>query len=58
MAVSLGDVMGISIVRLPGQSVEALNFRVHRLCQNGSMYRPDCLSRTLIGLGGHPSKSR
>ena len=53
MAVSLGGAMGISVVRLPGQSVVAF-----RLCQNVSVYRPDCLFQTVIGLGGHPSKSR
>ena len=58
MTVSLGDAMGISVVRLPGQSVVAFNFRVCRLCQNVSVYRLDWLFQTAIGLGGHPSKSQ
>ena len=33
MAVSLGDALGISEVRLPRQSVVAFKFRVQRLCQ-------------------------
>ena len=32
MAISLGDALGISEVRLPGQSVVAFNFVVRRLC--------------------------
>ena len=49
MAVSLGDALGISGVRLPRQSVVAFNFRVWRLCQNVSAYRPDCLFQTVTG---------
>ena len=49
MAISLGDALGISEVRLLGQSVVALHFVVHRLCQNVSMYRPDCLFQTVTG---------
>ena len=49
MAISLGDALGISEVRLPGQSVVAFNFVVHRLCQNVSAYRPDCLFQTVTG---------
>ena len=58
MAVSLGDALSISEVRLPRQSVVALNFKVRRLCQNVSAYRPDCLFQTVTGLGGHPNRSR
>ena len=49
MAVSLGDTLGISEVRLPKQFVMAFNFRVRRLCQNVSVYRPDCLFQTMTG---------
>ena len=49
MAVSLGDALGISEVRLPRQSAVAYNFRVRRLGQNVSMYRPDCLFQTVTG---------
>ena len=49
MDLSLGDALGISEVRLPGQSVVAFNFVVRRLCQNVSTYRPDCLFQTVIG---------
>ena len=49
MAVSLGDALGISEVRLPRQCVVAFNFRVRRLCQNVSVYRPDCLFQTVTG---------
>ena len=54
MAVSLGDAMGISEVRLPRQSVVAFKFRVRRLCQNVSVYRPDCLFRTVTGFERSP----
>ena len=47
MAISLGDALGISEVRLLRQSVVAFNFVVHRLCQNVSAYRPDCLFQTV-----------
>ena len=50
MAVSLGDALGISEVRLPGQSVVAFNFVVRWLCQNVSVYRPNCLFQTVTGL--------
>ena len=46
MAISLGDALGISEVRLPGQSVVAFNYVVRRLCQNVSAYRPNCLFQT------------
>ena len=49
MAMSLGDALGMSEVRLPGQSVVAFNFIVLRLCQNVSAYRPDCLFQTVTG---------
>ena len=49
VAVSLGDALGISEVRLPRQSIVAFNFRVWRLCQNLSVYRPDCLFQTVTG---------
>ena len=41
MAVSLGDDLGIAEM--------AFNFRVWRLCQNVSVYRPDCLFQTVTG---------
>ena len=49
MAVSLCDALGISEVRLPRQSVVAFKFRDRRLCQNVSMYRPDCMFPTVTG---------
>ena len=49
MAISLGDALGISEVRLPRQSVVAFGFRVRRLCQNVSVYGPDCMFRTMTG---------
>ena len=49
MAISLGDALGISEVRLPGKSVVAFNFVVRRLCQNVSAYRPECLFQTVTG---------
>ena len=50
MAISLGDALGISEIRLPGQSAVAFNFVVRsRLCQNVSAYRPDCLFQTVTG---------
>ena len=49
MALPLGDALGIYEVRLPRQSVVAFNFRVWRLCQNVSVYRPDCLCQTVTG---------
>ena len=49
MAISLGDALGISEVRLLGQSVVAFNFVVHRLCRNVSACRPDCLFQTVTG---------
>ena len=49
MAVSLGDAFGISEVRLPRQFVVAFKFIVRRLCQNVSVYRPDCLFQTVTG---------
>ena len=49
MAIPLGDALGISEVRLPGQSLVAFNFVVCRLCQNVSAYRPDCLFQTVTG---------
>ena len=49
MAISLGDALGIFEVRLLGQSVVAFNFVVHRLCQNVSAYRADCLFQTVTG---------
>ena len=49
MAISLGDALGISEVRLPGQSVVAFNLVARRLCQNASVYRPDCLFQTVTG---------
>ena len=49
MAVSLGDALGISGVRLSRQSAVAFKFRVRRLCQNVSVYRPDCLFQTVTG---------
>ena len=49
MALSLRDALGISEARLPRQSVVAFIFRVRRLCQNVSVYRPDCLFQTAIG---------
>ena len=51
MAVSLGDALGISEVRLPRQSVGAFKFSVRRLCQNVSVCGPDCLFRTVTGFG-------
>ena len=45
----VGDALGISEVRLPRQSVVAFTFRVRRLGQNVSVYRPDCLFRTVTG---------
>ena len=51
MAVSLGDALGISEVRLLRQSVVDFKFRVRRLCQNVSVCRPDCLFRTVTGFG-------
>ena len=41
--------MCISEVRLLGQSVVAFKFVVHRLCQNVSPCRPDCLFQTVTG---------
>ena len=49
MAISLGDALGISEVRLPAQSVVAFNFVVRRLRQSVSAYRPDCLFETVTG---------
>ena len=49
MAISLGDALCISEVRLPGQSAVAFNFMVCRLCQNVSACRPDCLFQTVTG---------
>ena len=49
VAIPLGDALGISAVRLPGQSVVAFNFIVRRLCQNVSSYKPDCLFQTVKG---------
>ena len=49
MAISLGDALGISEVRLPRQSVVVFTFRVQILCQNVSVYRPDCLFLTVTG---------
>ena len=49
MAISLRDALGISEVRLSGQSVVAFNFVVRRLCQNVSAHRPDCLFQTVTG---------
>ena len=54
VTVSLGDALSISEVRLPRQSVVAFNFRVRRLCQNVSVYRPDCLFQTVTGYGRSP----
>ena len=54
MAISLGDALGISEVRWPGQSVMAFNFVVRRLRQNVSSYRPDCLFQTVTGFGRSP----
>ena len=55
MAISPGDALSISEVRLPRQSVVvAFNFRVRRLCQNMSAYRPDCLFQTVTGFGRSP----
>ena len=54
MAISLGDALSISEVRLPRQSVVAFNFRVRRLYQNVSAYRPDCLFQTVTGFGRSP----
>ena len=50
MAISLGDALDISEVRLPRQSVVTFNSVVRRLCQNVSAYRPDCLCQTVTGL--------
>ena len=49
MAISLGDALGISEVRLPRQSVVAFNLMVRRLCQIVSACRPDCLFQTVTG---------
>ena len=49
MAVSLSDALGIYEVILPRQSVVAFKSRVRRLCQNVSVYRPDCLFQTVTG---------
>ena len=49
MAISLGDALGLSEVRLLRQSVVAVTFRGRRLCQNVSMYRLDCLFQTVTG---------
>ena len=49
MAVSLGDALGISEVKLPRQSVVAFNFGVRRLCQHMSVYRPDYLFQAVTG---------
>ena len=49
MAVSLGDALGISEVRLSRKSVVAFNFGVWRLCQNVSVYRPGCLFQAVTG---------
>ena len=49
MAVSMGDALGISKVRLPRRSVVAFKFRVRRLCQNVSVSRPDYLFQTVTG---------
>ena len=54
MAVSLGGALSISEVRLPRQSVVALNFRVRRLCQNVFVYRPDYQFQTVTGYGRSP----
>ena len=54
MAISLGDALSISEVRLPRQSVVAFNFRVSILCQNVSAYMPDCLFQTVTGSGKSP----
>ena len=54
MVMSLGDALGISEGRLSRQSVVAFSFRVRRLNQNVSAYRPDCLFQTVTGSGGHP----
>ena len=51
MAISLGDALSISEVRLSRQSVVAFNFRVRTLCQNVSAYRLDYLFQTLTGFG-------
>ena len=39
MAISLEDALGISEVKLLGQSVVAFNYMVCRLCQNVSGYK-------------------
>ena len=49
MPISLGDALDISEVRLLRQSAVAFTFRFWRLCQNVSVYRPDCLFRTVTG---------
>ena len=49
MAISLGDALGISEVRLPVQSEVAFDFVVRRLRQNVSAYRLDCLFQTVTG---------
>ena len=49
MAISLGDALGISEVRLPRQSVVASNLIARILCQIVSAYRPDCLFQTVTG---------
>ena len=58
MAVSRGDALSIFEVRLPRQSVVVLISESIDYAKNMSAYRPDCLFQTVIGLGGHPSKSR
>ena len=52
MAISLGDALGISDVILPRQSIAAFNFVVHRLYQNVSTYRADCLFQTVTDFWG------
>ena len=49
MAISLGDALGSSEVRLPGQSVVAFNFVVRGLCPSVSAYRLDCLFQIVTG---------
>ena len=51
MATSLGDAWDISRIRLPGQSVLAFILSP-RTVPKVSVYRPDYLFRTVIGVWG------
>ena len=58
MALSRGDALSISEVRLQRQSVVVLISESIDCAKNMSAYRPNCLFQTVMGFGGHPSKSR